>query len=213
MCTESGNIVEVTLNGNAANVLPTPHLPQHFEAVLLGQDQVEDHQVRGFLLDAAEARFAVVGVLHAIPRLDKRAGELLLEQGASSMMSTVFGWSGDAGVPAGRGMGRGRLGVAQKLGQETGGDPKASNEIPSIYIYKHTNPASPVHAKPRWQLHIPKPAVLRGLTGIAQSDESSAPVQHSNDRPFRSSPLKKVRYVITWYPTNCFWSGWNRASS
>ena len=53
----------------------------------------------------------------------------------------------------------------------------------------------------------PHKAKSEALTGIAQRDESSAPVQLSNDLPFRSSPLKKVRYVITWYPTNCFWLG------
>jgi hypothetical protein len=44
-------------------------------------------------------------------------------------------------------------------------------------------------------------------------DDSSAPVQLSNALPFRSSPLKKARYDITWYPAKCFWPGWNRASS
>lgn len=44
-------------------------------------------------------------------------------------------------------------------------------------------------------------------------DESSAPVQLSKALPFRSSPLKNAKYDITWYPTKCFWAGWNRANS
>lgn len=49
--------------------------------------------------------------------------------------------------------------------------------------------------------------VYKDVVIVSHQDDSSAPVQLSNALPFLSSPLKKARYVMTWYPTNCFWLG------